>query len=281
MAAPSAVMDSGLVAVCLIIRSREGPRFVFHYPPKPTLQTSNAEVLYGTELIEERDEQDEEIASDESDPEDDEFSLPSTFAKLNINSKSRGTSVKSSQVQQSLDWDDHFDTKKGEHIVPWEHLFEYPTTDLESILTPSRAYHKKKFELELDPLYFISYPIHIRDNGTWKKRKTKKTKKSKKVDGEEAHEAKLDPKANDNASEDGDDDGSMTMFNVVFVLSVSKQQADEKIVEVYEHVVKIFNKALKHAQAEGNYVWKESEAILSMKEKGKEDSMFSSYHGWI
>jgi hypothetical protein len=63
----------------------------------------------------------------------------------------------------------------------------------------------------------------------------------------------------------------MTMFNVVFILSVAKDEADERIAEVYEHVIKKFNKALKHAQASSNYVWKESEMILGMKEKAREE----------
>jgi hypothetical protein len=62
----------------------------------------------------------------------------------------------------------------------------------------------------------------------------------------------------------------MTMFNVVFVLNLPKHDADGRIL-IYEHVIKKFNKALKHAQAQENFVWKQSEMILSMKEKAREE----------
>jgi hypothetical protein len=39
-------------------------------------------------------------------------------------------------------------------------------------------------------------------------------------------------------------------------------------------VVKKFNKALNHAQASCDYVWKESEMILAMKERAREDRKF-------
>lgn len=184
-----------------------------------------------------------------------------------------------------LEGDEHYDAPNGEQVVPWEHLFEYSTTDLESILTPSKAFHKKKFELGLHPLMFISYPIHIREDGTWKKKRPKKAKKPKKDEYEagngsgetksgesEKNGASSKPKTDDASEEDGDDHGGMTMFNVFFVLHVPKEEVDAKISAIYEHVIKKFNKALNHAQASSNYVWKESEMILAMKEKAREES---------
>lgn len=262
------VMDSGLIAICLIIRSREGPRFVYHYPPRPSLQTSHQENLYGTEIDESDQEEIEEDCtdSDGSDLEDGEYKFNQAFGRLDLKSKS---SHKFHHVP--LEGDEHYDTRGGEHIVPWEHLFEYSIRDLESILTPSRAYHKRRFELCLDPLHFISYPMHNREDGQWKKKKAKKGKK-KDEKGDVGDDGKNgDAKSNDNTSEDGDDHGGMTMFNVVFILSVAKEQVDAKVQEVYEHVVKKFNKALNHAQGSSNYVWKESEMILSMKEKAREE----------
>ncbi|KAN0117279.1 Nitrogen Permease regulator of amino acid transport activity 3 domain containing protein [Hyaloscypha variabilis] len=273
---------SGLVAVALIIRSRDGPRFVFHYPPRPSTEASQGERLYGTELdeSESKDSSLDETGSDESDLEDGGYSLPRP-KHLDKEDKPK---QKNHVAELNLEGDDHYDKPNGEHVVPWEHLFEFDTTDLESILTPSRAYHKKKFEMSLDPLIFVTYPIHIREDGLWKKKKPKKAKKSSKIEGSEAgagsgetkfieEEMKdviLDPKRGD-ASEDGDDHGGMTMFNIVFILNPRKDQAREKIKDIYEHVIKKFNKALKHAQASANYVWKESEMMLLMKEKAKEE----------
>ena len=63
----------------------------------------------------------------------------------------------------------------------------------------------------------------------------------------------------------------MTMFNVVFILNLPNIEEDARVQEMYEHVIKKFNKALAHAQASEDYVWKESELILSMKDKAREE----------
>ncbi|KAE9376819.1 hypothetical protein N431DRAFT_479975 [Stipitochalara longipes BDJ] len=272
---------SGLVAVALIIRSRDGPRFVFHYPPRPSTEASQEERLYGTELDESESDDNslEEAGSDESDLEDGGYSLP-RHKQLEKEDKPK---QRNHVVELELEGDDHYDKPNGEHVVPWEHLFEFDTTDLESILTPSRAYHKKKFEMSLDPLIFVTYPIHIREDGLWKKKKPKKARKTK-IEGFEAGVGSAETKSieeevkdvtlgakSGSASEDGEDPGGMTMFNVVFILNPRKDQAREKIKDIYEHVIKKFNKALKHAQASANYVWKESEMMLLMKEKAKEE----------
>ena len=269
MAASIPNVGSGVIGICLVIRAKEGPRFIFNFPPRPSINSSPGENLYGTDLIEEPDEGVEgDDGSDDSELEDDEYGLSYSFNNMGFNASASG---RSGHVQQEND--EHYDTQSGEHYVPWENMFEFKTTDLESILTPSRAFHKKKFELCLDPYNFVSYPIHIREDGGWKKKKAKKTKKSKKGgDGEEVGDGAVKPVGN--GSEDGDDHGGMTMFNVVFILNESKQKIDQKILDIYEHVVKKFNKALHHAQAQSDYVFKESEMILQMKEKAKEDREF-------
>jgi hypothetical protein len=279
MASESLTMNSGLIAIALVIRSGVGPRFVYHYPPHPTEQASQRETRFGTELdiSDEGDDDDEPGDSDDSDLEDGGFQLNQTFGKFNLGGK---ISKKRQHHVDLLEADDHYDSPSGEHIVPWEHLGEFSTTDLEMILTPSRAFHKKKFELSLDPLHFVSYPMHIREDGLWKKRKLKSSKKSKKEsseagssEGKSAENEKKEecPKDKQADSDDHDDHGEMTMFNVVFVLNVPKDEADERILDMYEHVIKKFNKALKHAQAQSNYVWKESELILAMKEKARDE----------
>ncbi len=158
--AASLIQCSGLVAIALIIRSRDGPRFVFHYPPRPSTEASQEERLYGTELdkSESEDSSLEEAGSEESDLEDGGYSIP-RHRKVEKEDKPK---QKNHVAELDLEGDDHYDKPSGEHVVPWEHLFEFDTTDLESILTPSRAYHKKKFEMSLDPLIFVTYPIHIR-----------------------------------------------------------------------------------------------------------------------
>ncbi|ESZ94025.1 hypothetical protein SBOR_5603 [Sclerotinia borealis F-4128] len=261
-------IDSGLIAVSLVIKSQTGPNFVFHYPPRPSFAPPPRNYRYGTETdqseLEEQDESDEDDSDDFSDLED---SITSKFGKINMGGK-KVNSGNSRSRHVEIEGDDHYESKDGEQIVPWEQFGEFPTVDLASILTPPRAYHKKKFELSIDNLYFVSYPLHIREDGFWKK--PRKSKKGKEVakDGDEVDEGQA---KKGSGSDDGDDRGAMTMFNVVFVVSLPRHEQDERIEELYEHVIKTFNKALNHAQAQSNYVWKESEIILNMKERARED----------
>jgi hypothetical protein len=285
--------DSGLIAIALVIRSRDGPRFVFHHPPRPTTQASQREVRYGTELDQSEIDEKSDVnngSSGDSDLEDGGYRIRQSVNRIGLNEKS---SKRKARQVEPLDGDDHYDSANGEQIVPWEHLGEFSTKDLENILTPSRAFHKKKFELSLDPLYFVSYPIHVREDGLWRKKKQKKSKKLAKEELEPmAGSGELKPTESeqkrqhqqatidDNNSEDEDSHGGMTMFNVVFVLNIPKDEEDYRLFEIYEHVIKKFNKAAKHAQAQSNYVWKESEMILSMKEKAREERRmpFTSYN---
>ncbi len=266
MASADSLLNCGLLAIALVIRSRDGPRFVFHYPPHPSSEPSFQENLYGTEL----DQSDLDIANDQEDGSDDSdfedvaFSaLHNSFAKFDLDEREER---KFSHVD--IKKDDHYDTPKGEHVVPWENLFEFTVADLESILTPSRSYAKRKFQLSLDPLIYVSYPIHIREDGLWKNKKEKKTRKPKSDVSEAVNGASQGVSHN---SEDDDDHGGMTMFNAVFIMNPSKKESDDSIAQMYEHVIKKFNKALKHAQASSTYVWKESEMILAMKEKAREE----------
>lgn len=271
--------DSGLIAIGLVIRSGAGPRFVFHHPPHPTDQASQREARFGTELdLSDEDDLDRDVEdSDGSEPEDGGNQLNQSVGKLNLGDRRKQRHV------GPIPGDDHYDASSGEQIVPWEYLGEFATTDLEMILTPSRPFHKKKFELSLDPLYFVSYPMHIREDGLWKKKRLKKVKKAKKEisdagsgDGKMAEKKSEKPdKEVQDDSDDVDNNGEMTMFNIVFVLNLPKDEADERIL-IYEPVIKKFNKALKHAQAQDGFVWRQSEMILAMKEKAREERMFTS-----
>jgi len=271
-------LQSGLIAIALVIRSREGPRFVFHYPPHPSTKPPKRQNRFGTELDEEPEPEVGEPRDDEDSDLEEEYQFFTDLGHMKIDDDTKGK-MYMERARGSLDdeevQDDNncFISKEGELICPWDHLGEFWATDMESILTPSRAFHKKRFELELAPLYYITYPMHIREDGYWKK-KSKKSKKSKKDSSGSGEGATKDEKGKVQEIAEGSDDedhGGMTMFNTVFVLNVPDDEYEQRITEMYEHVIKNFNKALKTAQASCDYVWKESEMILAMKEKAREE----------
>ncbi|KAI1000443.1 Nitrogen permease regulator 3 [Podosphaera aphanis] len=271
-------MSSGLVAIALVIRSRDGPRFVFHYPAQPSADISSEDQLFGTDLQSSKLDISQLSDDNDSDPEEGmRNTLNRTFLHDEISDDYNEIRFNYSHLHNwRLNIDDHYETAAGTHIVPWEHLFEFSTTDLESILTPSKAYHKKKFELTLDPLCFISFPIHIREDGLWKKKPKRGKKQNESISNihqNESTSGNIDaasPKFEDENFKDNDD-GGMTMFNIVFILDVPKYNLREKAEEMYDHVAKRLNWALMEAQASTNYVWNESEMILAMKEKARED----------
>ncbi|KAF6833812.1 upf0171 domain protein [Colletotrichum musicola] len=273
MAQPVLPSPTNFLAVALVInRSRDGPNFVFHYPPHVTLPRAQS--------------QNHELA--ETSPDNDDILLE----RLN-QSASLDSDTNAEDQHQWSAGDDHLVTDGGTQIVPWEHVAGFPTKDLASILTPGRAYHKKLFQLSLDPLYCVSYPIHVPESGTWRKKKKKgKLERAKSVRTEESavlvdvepdkgkddasNDAEAwhhEPKEDDEHQKEEPDDkrASMTMFNLVFILDPRKHEAKELIATLYLNIIKKVNKAYKYCQQHSEFVWKESKRISALKDKGREE----------
>ncbi|POR36515.1 Nitrogen permease regulator 3 [Tolypocladium paradoxum] len=261
--AMSCINPENLLAVALVInRSRDGPAFVFHYPPNVQPVTGAPEPAEGV------------------DPED------LLLERLSLRSK---RDIGAAEVSNHLrHHDDHLMTESGTQIVPWEHVAGFPTRDLAGILTPARSYHKTLFQLSLDPLLCISYPIHVPENGKWKK--AKKADKSRASGSRHADEHMAPPetepspsaakppepaaKDKDGKKDDADDEkrSSMTMFNLVFILNPKKNEVKELVDALYGNIVKKVNKAYKYSQQHSDFIWKESKRILAAKDKAREDS---------
>ncbi|KAK1982578.1 nitrogen permease regulator of amino acid transport activity 3-domain-containing protein [Colletotrichum cereale] len=275
MSPPVLPNPSNFLAVALVInRSRDGPNFVFHYPPHvlpPNAQSSNHEQT-------------------DASADYDDILLERLNQPGSLDADNNGD-----DLQQWTAGDDHLITDEGTQIVPWEHVAGFPTKDLASILTPGRAYHKKLFQLSLDPLYCVSYPIHVPESGTWKKKKKKKkgkTERAKSVRTEEsavlvdfdpnednqdaptgADALQAESKEEEKSLQDEADDkrASMTMFNLVFILNPKKHEAKELIATLYLNIIKKVNKAYKYCQQHSEFVWKESKRISALKDKGREE----------
>ncbi|RCI11084.1 hypothetical protein L249_7322 [Ophiocordyceps polyrhachis-furcata BCC 54312] len=245
MAMPG-VNKQNLLAVALVInRSRDGPAFVFHYPPN--VQPVNSISPTPAEAAE---------AADDA----------SLHASRNL----------SSDVLRHHD--DDLMAESGASTVLWERLAGFPTRDLAGILTPARSYHKKLFQLSLDPLVCISYPVHVPENGRWKRaRKLDKSRApSASKPPDEAAETEQQPEVvKDSTKDDADDEkrSSMTMFNLVFILLPKKNELKELVDALYGNVVKKINKAYRYSQQHSDFVWKESKRILAAKDKAREDGV--------
>ncbi|KAI1503206.1 nitrogen permease regulator of amino acid transport activity 3-domain-containing protein [Biscogniauxia marginata] len=272
-ASPVLPNPSNFLGVALVVnRSRDGPRFVFHYPPHihPTSNRAPA-----NEEVDELDDDDDALL--------DQMTHPSSVEA------SSGSLPKSIDLQ-NWNHDDHLETDSGSHVVPWEHVAGYPTKDLESLLTPSRAFHKRLFQVSLDQLCFVSYPVYVPENGIWRKKKKQPKYQPPKSpengdsvnkDGQSAASVPDIPQietrdmADDGAAGNPPDEAEekksgMTMFNLVFILSPKRHEAKELAETLYFHIIKKINKAFKYSQQKSDFVWKESKRILTLKDKNRE-----------
>ncbi|KJZ79115.1 hypothetical protein HIM_01266 [Hirsutella minnesotensis 3608] len=268
--AMSCVNKQNFLAVALVInRSRDGPAFVFHYPPNVLPVSSNSESI------------------DAADSEDLLLERLSLLGNRDV-----GALEPPSSLRHHDDHHVHHHHLMGEaasQSVPWEHLAGFPTRDLAGILTPARPYHKRLFQLSLDPLLCVSYPIHVPENGKWKKaKKSDRSRVASSVkqpsdDHLAPHETEnlssaakaadvtkdKDPKKKDEVEDEKR--SSMTMFNLVFILNPKKNEVKDLVDILYGNIVKKVNKAFKYSQQHSDYIWKESKRILATKDKARED----------
>ncbi|KAI0100652.1 nitrogen permease regulator of amino acid transport activity 3-domain-containing protein [Nemania sp. FL0031] len=288
MASPVLPNPSNLLGVALVVnRSRDGPRFVFHYPPQIQYGKKQRVTLAPGSTEDELDDDDEVLLN--------QLSQPAFF-------EGTSGSLPNAAGFQSWNHDDHLETESGSHIVPWEHVAGYPTRDLESLLTPSRAFHKRLFQVSLDQLCFVSSPVYVNENGIWRKQKRQpKSRPPKSPDnGTESAILKdgssvstmLGPDSPQVESKDasvadaagGSNLGSgtgldeteekksgMTMFNLVFILKPKKHEAKELAETLYVHIIRKINKLFKYSQQKTDFVWKESKRILTLKDKNREE----------
>lgn len=258
----SSITSENFLAVALIInRSRDGPAFVFHYPPDVQPVTN-------------RPEQPAESTGDDEDILLERLSQP---ISRDITAPDGGSKHRYH--------DDHLTTEAASQDVPWERVAGFPTRDLASILTPARSYHKKLFQLSLDPVHCISYPIHVPENGKWKRNKKSNKSKAPRPSDDNVAPHETEPstpsvvissdgiKDKDAKKDDADEEkrSSMTMFNLVFILNPKKSEDKELVDSLYHNVVKKVNKAYKYSQQHCEFVWKESKRILLAKDRARED----------
>jgi hypothetical protein len=192
--------------------------------------------------------------------------------------------------------------------TPIESILGLPVDVWEKLLSPSRSFHKRRFELGINDLAFIGWPVFLREDGSWRKQKRKKKRKQRAEweGGELGHSETAEDSPDDSgeaiaastetlsphsaihpktqrpsmssnrssklASEllDTDEKDTMTMFNVVFVLDPPLLEYSMRVREIYDNIIKKFTKALKWEQSRTDYVWREAQHILNIKEQAKE-----------
>ncbi|KAF3939491.1 hypothetical protein ABW19_dt0206841 [Dactylella cylindrospora] len=191
----------------------------------------------------------------------------------------------------------------------WEHVLGFKHDVLAGLLSVPRALSKMRFELSVDHFVFLGYPCYNKADGTWQRRRRERKPRSegtvKGVDTKEQETKKeADAEEEDvdgNDADDEDPDASvlarskspiplplsekkkpkkeprkvveptpskLAMFHVVFVMNPPQLEYHTRMSDMYD-VAKEFTMALKTQQAEDDYVARETEKILEMRERGE------------
>jgi hypothetical protein len=216
--------DPCLVAIILIVRSRTGPRLVFHYPPNPLSENHTKTTTKGGRRISragtrQGSKNTDSSSSDESGPSSDEDE-----EERDTQSHAGGSSVLAGRRASNFGLDDHLltvgspaaggserpgslgsgrgssfrkraggsepepeedagaasdrpDDGPGSSRPPWESLLGVPGSVWEKLLSPSRSWHKRRFEVGINDLALIGWPVFVREDGAWRKQRRKKKKK--------------------------------------------------------------------------------------------------------
>ncbi|OOQ85272.1 Nitrogen permease regulator 3 [Penicillium brasilianum] len=228
--------DPCLVAIILIVRSRTGPRLVFHYPPNPLSENRLKTTTKGGRRISrtrsrqgskntDSSSSDESGLSSDEDEDDREIHAggnvnANTSATLSVNlnaglgrrasnfgidtlsltpdaaspggtdtqrpgslGSGRASSLRKrggacSDPEEDAGSDRYEDgATGGSSRPPWESLLGLPGSVWEKLLSPSRSWHKRRFEVGINDLALIGWPVFVREDGTWRKQRRKKAKK--------------------------------------------------------------------------------------------------------
>ncbi|KIH92719.1 hypothetical protein SPBR_02383 [Sporothrix brasiliensis 5110] len=255
------------MGVALVInRNREGPRFVFHYP---SIITPPQDSQHRKELS------NEEV-------DDDDIFVESTAAHARAALGGSRDFMPNPSELARWNHDDHLVADNGTQFVPWEYVVGLPTKALEGILTPPRAFHKKRFQMSLDSVTYISYPVHVPSNGVWARRRNATDKNNGKAKDKAATtrgastgrtgETSAGGAAPATQGKDKEEKvSSMTMFTLVFIMSPKRHEANELLDTMYTHVVREVNKVYKYCQESGDFIWQECKKIIQLKDHARED----------
>lgn len=303
------IPNPSLIAILLVVRSTSGVNFVFHYPAKPS---------YGAPAVSRRGSRGTTTdyggtdsstsatpSSSDAEPEPDTADVEHAAAQsvaYDVSESAFSRHHRRHRVPRSdADSDDSDDAfaRRGDGGIPWDTVLGFKTEFLAGLLAPRAALCRTRFELSVDDLVFLGFPLHVRPDGSWRKRRPRRPRKrrdgSRSSDDEggdgtgageadDEEEGDEGEEADDEAGGNDDDDGSgdanspsdgsaMSMFHLVFVLNPPELEYAVRTQEMFDFVVRRFTRALKHEQAKDGYVWREAEKITRVKEQGAQKGM--------
>jgi nitrogen permease regulator 3-like protein len=280
MAAPASAANPCLAAILLVIQSRSGSgaRLVFHYPPEPL--SADEDAAGNEELGSPNEDASSSSSNEDSSSEEEVHTLRPSYGRLGRQHNGRAA------VLTTEDEDDQEHSKGSQQhnedrwMPAWEPLLGLGSSGLAGLLAVGRIWHKRKFELGINNLCFVGWPVFVREDGHWQRQKTRKAARSNNLHQEKPADGDVADQKGENGADKAAEDSTDTedtsssskksqliMFNLVFVLDPPTLESDVRVREMYQNVVKKFMRSLKHEQTRGDFVWKESEVIQAIKSR--------------
>jgi hypothetical protein len=199
---------SNLHSILLVTKSRSlGPRLVFHYPPL----SPSAAALSGARdpAWYRHDTSTASVGSGSSDSDWDSSTATDDDNDIEIGSRTSGGRGSGRTVtgasyrerdrsklgtdvwnrQETIDEEDPDDEDKdrgddrgtrrgGDH--DWDTVLGFKTDALEKMLSPTKEFNKRRFELGVESIVFVGAPMFVREDGLWKKLKRRRKKRTEK-----------------------------------------------------------------------------------------------------
>ena len=283
-----------LLAILLITKARGGPRQIFQYPPKPGKRNLRSRLDH---------QQTSEEDSGSEDEDEDEVDSSSDDGEIDYNGDNSSPEEDGEKyAEPDVDESGSISPEKSDSHM-WHPSQNGKTgylglsVNLPHLLCPPATAHKKKFEISIDGLTFLGWPVFAKEDGGWRRPKKKKMKRgsfggSREGKGKEIHtdeepsetsgrettedeqksplglQSDTASTATGAESEEAQHQESLNMFHVVFVMDPPPLEHQQRVSDMYKHVVKKFSRALKWEQARVDYVLKETVKLRELDLEG-------------
>ena len=177
------------------------------------------------------------------------------------------------EMEESEDGDDEDGDK----------LFSFDKGFIADLATPPKQLCNTRFELTVEDTVFLGMPIHINDDGTWRKT----TKRRGTIDGHEDDEdeqevdgehqqKKSERKREKEVKKDKNLSGRMYQFHMMFVMDPPVVEYNHRIDEMFHYIISRISLLLRYEQQKNGYVWTECEKLLSNDENVTDPTSISS-----
>lgn len=195
------------------------------------------------------------------------------------------------------------ETYFGSEFQEINKIFHFDSEFFAEICCPPKEMCNTRFELSIDDLCLVGLPIHINENGEWRKsKKTKQSNRSKRsnstsmgrkmsvASSHKSHRSEQNISEEDDADDEHSingghvDDGSImdsnvekdeykdlessiNMFHVCFLMDPHIVEYNERVDDMYHFVISRLSLILRHTQSKTSYVTRECVRILKTKDK--------------